>query len=118
MSEIQRLTPQLLKAVEVASGQPSDSAAAEDLNQLSQEWATQVTSAELLPPSSLSPSPCSQAKRLMRSVDNVSLGVGGPADTLLIAARSGDPGLLQEQSSALTELAASLHNIAQDAVEG
>lgn len=77
---------------------------------------------EALPSSFLSPSPWSsppsQAKKLVSSVDDVSLGVGGPADTLLIAARSGDPSLLSEQSTAMTELAASLQNIAQDAVEG
>ena len=42
MSEIQKLTPQLLGAVEMAIGQPADSAASEHLHLLSQEWATKV----------------------------------------------------------------------------
>lgn len=54
----------------------------------------------------------------MRGVDDVSLGMGGPADTLLLSARSGDPTLLTEQSKAITELASSLQNVAQDALHG
>ena len=59
-----------------------------------------------------------QAKVLMRRVDDVSLGMSGPADTLFLSARSGDPTLLSEQGKAITELASSLSNIAQDALEG
>lgn len=59
-----------------------------------------------------------QAKVLMRGVDDVSLGMSGPADTLLLSARSGDPTLLSEQGKAITDLASSLSNIAQDALEG
>ena len=62
--------------------------------------------------------PSLQAKVLMRGVDDVSLGLSGPADTLLLSARSGDPGLLSEQGKAITDLASSLGNIAQDALEG
>ena len=43
MSEIQKLTPQLLGAAEMATGQPADSAASEHLQLLSQEWASQVS---------------------------------------------------------------------------
>ena len=55
---------------------------------------------------------------LMKGVDDVTLGMGGPADTLLISAKSGDPGLLEEQSKAISDLASSLQDIAQDAVKG
>ena len=34
---------------------------------------------------------CVQAKVLMKTVDNVSLGMGGAADTLLLSAKLGDP---------------------------
>ncbi len=43
MREIQKLTPQLLGAAEMATGQPADSAASEHLHLLSQEWATNVS---------------------------------------------------------------------------
>ena len=43
VSEAEKLTPQLLAAAELASGQPAGSAAAENLNLLSQEWATKVS---------------------------------------------------------------------------
>ena len=42
-SEIQKLTPQLLSAVDMASGQGDSSATTEHLNLLSQEWATKVS---------------------------------------------------------------------------
>lgn len=53
----------------------------------------------------------------MKSVDDVSLGMGGSADTLFISARSGDKGLLAEQTTSIKTLAESLHDIAQDSVE-
>ena len=55
---------------------------------------------------------------LLHGVDDVSLGMSGPADTLLLSARSGDPSLLSDQGKAITDLASSLSNIAQDALEG
>ncbi len=42
MFEIKKLTPQLLGAAEMATGQPEESAASEHLNLLSHEWATKV----------------------------------------------------------------------------
>lgn len=42
MSEIQKLTPQLLSAAKMASGKQESSAAVERLNLLSEEWATKV----------------------------------------------------------------------------
>jgi len=54
----------------------------------------------------------------MKGVDDVSLGMGGAADTLLLAAKSGDPALLEEQSESIQSLAQSLQEIANDAVEG
>ena len=43
VSEIQKLTPQLLSAAEIAVGEEESSAAMERLNLLSEEWATKVT---------------------------------------------------------------------------
>ena len=54
---------------------------------------------------------------LMKRVDDVSLGMGGAADTLFISARSGDHGLLTEQTKSIQTLAESLQDIAQDSVE-
>ena len=42
VSEIQKLTPQLLSAAKMATGKEESSAAAERLNLLSEEWATKV----------------------------------------------------------------------------
>lgn len=53
----------------------------------------------------------------MKNVDDVSLGMGGAADSLFISARSGDAGLLAEQSKSIKMLAESLHDIAQDSAE-
>ena len=53
----------------------------------------------------------------MKNVDDVSLGMGGAADSLFISARSGDAGLLAEQSKSIKTLAESLHDIAQDSAE-
>ena len=164
-SEIQKLTPKLLSAADMASGRGGDtSATTEHLNLLSQEWATKVCMVlwphSLLRPDILQSSKVHllpaclivvvyedlsirenhkhktcitwsivtcilsrrtislQAKVLMRGVDDVSLGMSGPADTLLLSARSGDPTLLSEQGRAITELASSLGNIARDALEG
>ena len=97
-SQIEELVPQLLTATEMAATGPSP-ATMEHLNLLSQEWAT-------------------KAKVLMHRVDDISLGISGPADTLLLSSRAGDPLLLSEQSKSLTELASSLHSIAEDAMEG
>ena len=59
-----------------------------------------------------------QANVLMKDVDDITLGMSGPADSLLIAANSGDPALLEEQSRAIKSLASSLKSIAEDAVKG
>ena len=42
ISDIQKLTPKLLGAAKMATGQPMGSAASEHLHLLSQEWATKV----------------------------------------------------------------------------
>lgn len=42
VSEIQKLTPQLLSAAKMATGKEESSAAVERLNLLSEEWATKV----------------------------------------------------------------------------
>lgn len=48
MFEIEKLTPQLLGAAEMATGQPLGSAASEHLHLLSQEWATKVSKIEFM----------------------------------------------------------------------
>ena len=55
---------------------------------------------------------------LMKDVDEITLGMSGPADSLLIAANSGDPALLEEQARAIRSLAFSLQSVAEDAVQG
>ena len=54
----------------------------------------------------------------MKGVDDVSLGMGGAADTLLLSAKSGDPTLLAEQTKAIQSLAESMEATAKDAIEG
>ncbi len=54
----------------------------------------------------------------MKGVDDVSLGMGGAADTLLLSARSGDLSFLSEQSENIQTLATTLGEIAEDALEG
>lgn len=54
----------------------------------------------------------------MKGVDDVSLGMGGAADTLLLSAKSGDPTLLAEQTKAIQSLAESMQATAKDAIEG
>ncbi len=67
---------------------------------------------------SVPPPPPSQVNVGLKEVDNLTLGMGGAADTLLVAARSGDSGLLAEQTQAVRSLASSLQSIAKDAVAG
>ena len=55
---------------------------------------------------------------LMKGVDDITLGMGGAADTLFLSAKSGDPGLQQQQSKAIKHLASSLGTIADEALEG
>lgn len=43
LSEIEKLTPQLLGAAEMAAGQPVGEAASEHLHLLAQEWATNAS---------------------------------------------------------------------------
>ena len=55
---------------------------------------------------------------LLKGVDDVSLGMGGAADTLMLSAKSGDPSLLSEQGESIQTLAAALKQVAEDALEG
>lgn len=64
------------------------------------------------------PSPSPQAKVLMKGVDDITLGMGGAADTLFLSAKSGDEGLQMEQTKAIKNFASSLQAIANEAVEG
>lgn len=64
------------------------------------------------------PSPSPQAKVLMKGVDDITLGMGGAADTLFLSAKSGDEGLQMEQTEAIKNFASSLQAIANEAVEG
>lgn len=54
----------------------------------------------------------------MKGIDDITLGMGGAADTLLLSARSGDVDLQKEQTTALKNLVMSLKEIAKDAIEG
>lgn len=54
----------------------------------------------------------------MKGVDDITLGMGGAADTLLLSAKSGDEGLLTKQTQAIKNLASDLQTIAEDAMEG
>lgn len=54
----------------------------------------------------------------MKGVDDITLGMGGAADTLFLSAKSGDAGLRREQSKAINSLAFSLQTIAKEATEG
>lgn len=54
----------------------------------------------------------------MRGVDDITIGMSGPADSLLIAANSGDPTLLDQQAKSITNLSSSLMTISKDAVQG
>ena len=180
MSEIEKLVPQLLGAVEMAAGQPVDSTYSEHLHLLAQEWATKVCGGgregggdggerreggmgdggerreggmgdggerreggmgdggerregggerreggregrrgwgreEGWETANL----CTlQAKVLMKGVDDITLGMGGAADTLFLSAKSGDAELQAEQTKAIKSLASSLQNIAMEAMEG
>ena len=59
-----------------------------------------------------------QAKTLMKGVDDITLGMGGAADTLFLSAKSGDPGLQMQQTKAIKGLASSLQSMANEALEG
>lgn len=55
---------------------------------------------------------------LMKGVDDITLGMGGAADTLLLSAKSGDAELQTQQTRAIKNLASSLQTIAEEALEG
>ena len=59
-----------------------------------------------------------QAKALMKGVDDLSLGMGGPADALVISAGSQDPTLLEEHTKNVKGLASTLRTVAMDSVAG
>lgn len=54
---------------------------------------------------------------LLKGVDDITLGMSSAADSLLISAKSGDPGLLSEQTKSISRLASSLYTIAEEAVQ-
>lgn len=54
---------------------------------------------------------------LLKGVDDITLGMSSAADSLLISAKSGDRGLLDEREKAISQLASSLYTIAEEAVE-
>ena len=60
----------------------------------------------------------SQANALMKNVDEATVGMSGPADALIIAAKSRDSELLKEQIENIKKLADSMMIISQDAIEG
>ena len=59
-----------------------------------------------------------QANALMKGVDDITIGMSGPPDSLLISANSNDPALLDEQICSITNLASSMMKISEDAVQG
>ncbi len=59
-----------------------------------------------------------QANALMKGVDDITIGMSGPADSLLISASSGDPALLDEQCRSVMELSKSMLKISQDSILG
>ncbi len=54
----------------------------------------------------------------MKGVDDITLGMGGAADTLFLSAKSGDTGLQTQQTEAIKNFATSLQSIAKEAMEG
>ena len=62
--------------------------------------------------------PLPQAKALMKRVDNLSLGMSGPADALIISAASQDPALLEDHARNMKGLASTLQTVAMDSVAG
>ena len=54
----------------------------------------------------------------MKGVDDITIGMSGPPDSLLISANSNDPALLDEQICSITNLASSMMKISEDAVQG
>lgn len=54
----------------------------------------------------------------MKGVDDITLGMGGAADTLFLSAKSGDAGLQSQQTEAIKNFASSLQNMAKEAMEG
>eukprot|EP00731_Ephydatia_muelleri_P020881 Em0013g608a len=95
VDDIKKLTPELIKA----AGDATQNGSVEPLRLVAHEWAT-------------------KAKALMKGVDGLSLGMGGPADALVIAAGSQDPTLLEEHTKNVKRLASTLHTVAMDSVAG
>ena len=60
----------------------------------------------------------SQANALMKGVDDITIGMSGPPDSLLISIGSGDPALLDEQCRSLKEISLSMMKISEDSVLG
>lgn len=54
----------------------------------------------------------------MKNVDDITFGMSGPADALLLAVKSNDAELLKEQAESIKRLADSMLTVAKDAVEG
>lgn len=61
---------------------------------------------------------CLQASALMKDVDDITIGMSGPADSLLLSATSGDPALLDEQCRSIMRLSKSMLKISDDSVLG
>ena len=55
---------------------------------------------------------------LLKGVDDITLGMGVVADTLILSVQSGDDASLQSKETTIKTLASSLHSMAWDAMEG
>ena len=121
LTEITKLTPQLLRSAKMAEKKPSGSAAVENLNLLSHEWATKANTLIDIIFINFDIRYCMlcilQAKVLLKGVDDITLGMSSAADSLLISAKYGDPGLFGERTRAIRQLASTLHTIAEESVE-
>ena len=54
----------------------------------------------------------------MSGIDNITIGMSGPADSLLIAANSKDSTLFEDQCSSISSIAKSMMSVSQDAIQG
>ena len=112
MEDIELVTPQFIRTA--GQDQPED----EKLYLLSHQWATAVCIIDMFIIIIYTFLSSQQANALMKNVDDITFGMSGPADALLIAAKSNDSELLKEQAESIKRIADSMLTVAKDAVEG
>jgi hypothetical protein len=100
IKDMQTITPSFITTAQgIADADTVKREEEEQLNLLSHNWAT-------------------KAHVLMKDVDEITIGMSGPVDSLLIAANSKDLGLLNEQAESIMGLAKSMKAVSQDSIEG